>query len=631
MPSNKKDDRYYITKPYAAHGGVGIQLWLGQDLSHPSYIQRQVVQEYIDNPLLVDGLKFDMRLYVVVLSLNPLRAYLYRDGLVRFCTVRYASPTDANHSNVLMHLTNYHLNKDSKFFVSDKSSGYNPDVVLSRGGHQFAYLSAAHSNMQHNTCNSDVHSTDHTQNLSSFESSDGSNDTLLNTYSKQNLLHVWTRLAEAGHDVQFLQNRLRECVSHTLVAISGMLLMNYDAVLSSCLCSDLNYPRISQILGFDVMFDAHGKPWVLEVNNNPSLLCETDIDWVIKAPLVQQYVGFLHACVASTINDRQVQPTQNKPEQGDMKLRQNKEQLKPIVPRFRWKCTRIQIADAAPIPKNHTTSEANSLANEKEGFFFLGHRQDKSEMPYQRMCHLNINTANDSCKLYECDVTTKQSLELSPVHFECLSDIVSFAQLRNPFHGSIPSHLFRLLAKPCDQHQCALLLSGLAIPCQTFMDVARLAAPALTRIRQTCRVLHASCQQLPPASFNNCPHSDEKLDATLSGHYQERNSKTCKSKLHLTEPEFLPNLDTSAMCEDEGEIAVLRDEILALCEKQQQRVSWCSFPLFCQLVVELADLIREREAPDRSIPSRTTIITDTLSALHAVTLSTESLKVDEQK
>jgi hypothetical protein len=50
-----------------------------------------VVSEYIDNPMLLDGYKFDLRIYVALLSINPLRIYIYDDGLVRFATVKYNS------------------------------------------------------------------------------------------------------------------------------------------------------------------------------------------------------------------------------------------------------------------------------------------------------------------------------------------------------------------------------------------------------------------------------------------------------------------------------------------------------------------------------------------------------------
>lgn len=53
------------------------------------------VQEFIERPYLVDGYKFDIGLYVVLTSVDPLRLYVYKgDVLFRFCPVAYY-PFDA--------------------------------------------------------------------------------------------------------------------------------------------------------------------------------------------------------------------------------------------------------------------------------------------------------------------------------------------------------------------------------------------------------------------------------------------------------------------------------------------------------------------------------------------------------
>ena len=44
------------------------------------------MQKYIKRPHLIDGLKYDLRIYVILVGVNPLRVYVYKDGMARFAT-----------------------------------------------------------------------------------------------------------------------------------------------------------------------------------------------------------------------------------------------------------------------------------------------------------------------------------------------------------------------------------------------------------------------------------------------------------------------------------------------------------------------------------------------------------------
>ena len=62
------------------------------------------------NPLLIGGKKFDLRIYVLVTSYQPLTVYLYRSGFARFTHHRYSNKIDEI-KNTYMHLTNVAIQK----------------------------------------------------------------------------------------------------------------------------------------------------------------------------------------------------------------------------------------------------------------------------------------------------------------------------------------------------------------------------------------------------------------------------------------------------------------------------------------------------------------------------------------
>ena len=49
-----------------------------------------VISKYIDNPFLIGGKKFDMRIYCLVTSFHPLKAYLFQQGFCRFCNEKFS-------------------------------------------------------------------------------------------------------------------------------------------------------------------------------------------------------------------------------------------------------------------------------------------------------------------------------------------------------------------------------------------------------------------------------------------------------------------------------------------------------------------------------------------------------------
>ncbi|XP_055710939.1 tubulin monoglutamylase TTLL4 isoform X2 [Phlebotomus papatasi] len=212
----------WIIKPPASARGTGIKV-----VNRWSQIPKRrpiIVQRYVERPMLIDGSKFDLRLYVLVTSMNPLKVYMHTDGLARFASVRYSEKVDTL-SDRYMHLTNYSINKLSANYAK------NEDAEACKG-------------------------------------------------HKWTIRSLWSYLESGGVDTERLWGALRDLVIRTLLAgetpIHNLTKSN---MLSKYNCYEL--------FGFDVLLDSDLVPWLLEVNISPSLHSSSPLDLHVKAPLVR--------------------------------------------------------------------------------------------------------------------------------------------------------------------------------------------------------------------------------------------------------------------------------------------------------------------------------------------------------
>lgn len=104
----------WIVKPTCSSRGRGI--YIVDNLKQVPKHENLVISRYLDNPLLLYGHKFDLRIYVVVTSFDPLRIYVYREGLVRFASEKY-DLNKFNDDTKFSHLTNYSINKRNENYI----------------------------------------------------------------------------------------------------------------------------------------------------------------------------------------------------------------------------------------------------------------------------------------------------------------------------------------------------------------------------------------------------------------------------------------------------------------------------------------------------------------------------------
>lgn len=83
---------------------MGIKLVTSpKDIPHGK--DQYIAQRYIMDPLLLNGRKFHLRLYLVITSLQPLRALVHREGLVLMAASNYTNDV-SSYRDFSVHLTN---------------------------------------------------------------------------------------------------------------------------------------------------------------------------------------------------------------------------------------------------------------------------------------------------------------------------------------------------------------------------------------------------------------------------------------------------------------------------------------------------------------------------------------------
>ncbi|KAG8235258.1 hypothetical protein J437_LFUL014258, partial [Ladona fulva] len=209
----------WIVKPVASSRGRGIFI------VNCVPMEECVVARYIEDPLLVGGHKCDLRLYVLVTSVDPLLIYMYEEGLVRFATVKYDS-SRAHLWNPCMHLCNYSINK------------YHSDYIKSEDP------------------------------------------------SAEDFGHKWTLSALLRHlrangigDTAVLMQHIEEVVVKAILA-------SIPPMVSATRLLAPHPHNCFELFGFDILIDSSLKPWLLEVNLSPSLGCDSPLDVRVKSAML---------------------------------------------------------------------------------------------------------------------------------------------------------------------------------------------------------------------------------------------------------------------------------------------------------------------------------------------------------
>jgi hypothetical protein len=226
------------------------------------FTEMHIAQRYIERPLCVCGYKLDLRLYVLLISAEPLRVYWYNDCLVRFATQRYdlsdlentcaprrsnlaaaqGAPRTAHRARTACrysHLTNSSINKNSTSYSVDKEG--------IRAGCKWS--------------------------LQSF--------TREHPESPLTSPLLWARIKARrapvlGERAQRVPSAWREARTTPLHPLASQAIVTMTLLSIAHAIPDNG--GCFELLGYDVIIDEGLKPWLLEVNASPALAIECSAD-----------------------------------------------------------------------------------------------------------------------------------------------------------------------------------------------------------------------------------------------------------------------------------------------------------------------------------------------------------------
>ena len=199
----------FIVKPTRGSGGQGISVVA--DLGPVLDRQEVIVQRYVERPYLADGRKGHLRIYALITSAEPLRAYVYSEGIVRFAPEPYDLRPERL-AEVAMHVTNTALHLG------------HPGLSISE---------------------------------------DASRDDVGAIWS---LSALFRRMTADGHDTAAVFGEIQVLVAWFLN------LLRHDGFFArqAARAPARAYPP--KLFGLDILLDDEGHPWLLEIQTSPAAL-----------------------------------------------------------------------------------------------------------------------------------------------------------------------------------------------------------------------------------------------------------------------------------------------------------------------------------------------------------------------
>ncbi|OHT04804.1 Tubulin-tyrosine ligase family protein [Tritrichomonas foetus] len=229
----------WIFKPKSGCCGNGIKLIQNSfEVADSSF--SGVIQKYVP-PYLIDGFKFDFRIYIFIATIEPFTCYIYNDGVARFCSQAYNAPTKDNLNDKFSHLTNTAIN-----------------VGNSETSHEILQLVS--------------------KVISKIKEMDPRGNVL------------WRRIKEVAALVMLAQ------YNNIIEQIKQQETENRTKQRIPCSSPGPNVPfnkKFFHLIGIDIMLNENCEPIILEMNDRPSMCVTFDIENTLKTKIVEDILKII--------------------------------------------------------------------------------------------------------------------------------------------------------------------------------------------------------------------------------------------------------------------------------------------------------------------------------------------------
>ena len=209
----------WLIKPTNLYLGINVEIFKSlKEIKMKEY----VITKYITNINLINGKKYDLRLYVLISSLKPLRIYFYKEGLVRIASKKYSLEINSLRDKFI-HLTNTNVNYKSKDYK-------NP-----------------------------IHNNDENSNFWSIS--------MYRKFLKRKNV-IWDSIRE----------KIKDIIIKSIISV-------YKKLIYEIKKNDLSEQCFYNLLGFDLLISNNFTPILIEINKNPNMKILNIIGKQIKTKL----------------------------------------------------------------------------------------------------------------------------------------------------------------------------------------------------------------------------------------------------------------------------------------------------------------------------------------------------------